>query len=199
MWDSGAPARDYCRRMPRISAPSLGEHREQVHRLVFDAFTELVTERGYDAVSMAQIAARAGIGRTAIYHHFPDKESVVVAIATHETSQYLQHLQDDLEDAAGPSDRLRTYIRHHLVAGNQFHLGPHLSGNLSAASIGQLRDHVADVEKVLTEILEEGRGTGEFAFDDLPATISLIHACLGPRDQAPEAVETFVLRAVGAS
>lgn len=61
--------------MPRISASSVEEHREQVHRRVFDAFADLMSEQSFDAITMAKLATAAGIGRTAIYHHFADKGS----------------------------------------------------------------------------------------------------------------------------
>ncbi|MGB0189494.1 MAG: TetR/AcrR family transcriptional regulator, partial [Nocardioides sp.] len=75
---------------------SLAEHRAQIHQRVFAAFADLLAERSFDAITMAQIAAGAEVGRTTIYHHFPDKESVVVAFATHETSRYLQRLEEVL-------------------------------------------------------------------------------------------------------
>ena len=63
--------------MPRINAENLPAHRQQVHERVFSAFAELMAERSYDSITMAQLAERAGLGRTAIYHHFHDKDAVV--------------------------------------------------------------------------------------------------------------------------
>lgn len=59
--------------MPKITGDSLSAHREQIRERVFAAFTELVAERGFEAITMAQLAERAGVGRTSIYHHFKDK------------------------------------------------------------------------------------------------------------------------------
>lgn len=39
----------------------------------------LFTERGYDAVTVAQVAAAAGTSHMTFFRHFPSKESVVVA------------------------------------------------------------------------------------------------------------------------
>ncbi|WP_278258984.1 TetR/AcrR family transcriptional regulator [Nocardioides convexus] len=61
---------------------------------------------------MAQIAARAEIGRTAIYHHFKDKEAVVVAFATEETQHYLADLRRDLDLVPDPVAKIRVYLRH---------------------------------------------------------------------------------------
>ena len=185
--------------MPRILGDSLGEHRVQLRRRVFDAFAELMGEGSFDAITMRGIAERAGIGRTAIYHHFPDKESVLVAFATHETEAYTTELRAALGDADDPVAQLRTYVRHHLAAGEKFHmgLGPALYAVLSPTARLEIRDHVIAVEQVLRDILERGRANGDFAYDDIDATLSLIHACLSPRHLPPAAIEEFVLRAVG--
>lgn len=185
--------------MPRISAASVEEHREQVYARVFEAFATLLSERSYDAITMAQLAASAGLGRTAIYHHFPDKEAVVVAFASHETDRYLDGLRADLDGVTAPAERLRVYVRHSLRAGQQFHmgLGAQLYGALSREAGLQIRDHVVAVEDVLRGILEAGTEDGSFAVGDVVATMSLIHACLGPRTLPATVVETFVLRGVG--
>lgn len=166
---------------------------------MFDAFADLMGESSFDALTMRGIAERAGIGRTAIYHHFPDKEAVLVGFATHETFAYTTELRAALGDSTDPVGQLRTYVQHHLAAGEKFHmgLGPALYAVLSPAARLEIRDHVVAVEAVLRDILERGREAKVFSFDDVDATLSLVHACLSPRHLAPAAIETFVLRAVG--
>lgn len=187
--------------MPRISAPSVEQHREQVHRRVFEAFNALLTEHSMDAITMAQLAAAAGIGRTAIYHHFADKEAVVVAFASYQTGRYIDELESALADVRDPAQRLALYIRHHLEAGQQFHIGSGgpFYGTLSHEAAVSIREHVVAVEEVLRAILSDGVAAGAFVVDDEAATISLIHACLAPRHLPSVAVERFVLRALGAN
>jgi AcrR family transcriptional regulator len=194
------PRRANLRPVPRISGDSLQEHREQLQRRVFTAFAELMAERSFDAVTMAAIAERADLGRTAIYHHFPDKESIVVAFASHETAEYVDRLHDALSGAAAPEERLRVYVRHHLAAGEQFHmgLGPQLYGFLGPDSRQAIREHVLAVEDVLRGIIDDGIADGSFTVDDVDGTMSLIHACLGPRHLPPTTVERFVVQAVSA-
>ena len=186
---------------PRISGESLQEHREQLQRRVFEAFAELMGERSFDAISMAAIAERAEVGRTAIYHHFPDKESVVVAFASHETEQYLDRLRENLTEARTPADQLRLYVRHQLAEGERFHmgLGPQLYGVLGPESRQAIREHVIAVEDVLRDILDAGIADGSFTVEDVDGTMSLIHAALNPRHLPPTTIESFVLRAVGAA
>lgn len=184
--------------MPRISADSVEQHREQVHRQVFDAFAALSQEQSVEAIRMSQLAERAGLGRTAIYHHFRDVESVVVAFATHETVRYLTTLRARLAETDQPSSQLRLYVQHHLGAGEQFHLGlgRNVYGLLSDDSRLAIREHVRAVETVLRDVLVAGVETGEFEIDDLDGTISLIHVCLTASQVAIETTSDFVLRAV---
>ena len=50
---------------------------------------------------MADLASEAGIGRTAIYNHFADKDAVVVAFASAETNRYLARLNGALQLSRG--------------------------------------------------------------------------------------------------
>lgn len=187
--------------MPRISGENLQQHRAQVQSRIFAAFAELMSERSFDAITMALIAERAGLGRTAIYHHFRDKEAVVVAFATHETEQYVAQLRTALQGRTDPVAQLETYVRHHLEAGEQFHmgLGPQLYGILPPSSRQAIREHVVAVEDVLREILRTGMDEGVFEIEDLDGTLSLVHACLSPRHLPAGTIERFVLGAVGAA
>jgi AcrR family transcriptional regulator len=186
--------------VPKISASSVEEHRELVQRRVFEAFATLMAEQSFDAITMAKLAAAAGIGRTAIYHHFVDKEAVVVAFASHETSRYIDGLRAELVDVDDPVERLAIYIRHQLDAGQQFHmgLGPQLYGVLPQDTMRAIREHVVAIEDVLREILADGTAAGQFVIEDDTATMSLIHACLAPRDLPLAVIQGFVLRALGA-
>lgn len=197
--------------MPKISAGSLAEHRARTRERVFAAFAALMDERGYNAISLADIAARAGIGRTALYNHFPDKEAVVLAFAMDETADYVARLEAALADVDDPTSALRTYIRTQLTLAQELHLGfgPELSAVLSPGARQEMRQHVRVVEDVLSRILTDGMAAGDFTPADLRTVLSLVHSCLQSRhvpttpgpdhDRAIATTEAFVLRALGAA
>ena len=101
-----------------------------------------------------------------------------------ETSRYIEGLRAELADVADPVERLTIYIRYQLDAGQQFHmgLGPQLYGALSQETMRAIREHVMAIEDVLREILNDGAKSGKFIIEDEAATMSLIHACLAPRE-----------------
>lgn len=184
--------------MPKIIGSSLQEHRAATRARVFEALTELLVDRAFDAITMADLAARADVGRSALYNHFKDKEAVVVAYATEETDRYLEQLVGLLAHGATPTARLETYVRHHVDTSAEFHLGmgPELRAMLSPESAMAMRDHVVAVEEVLRQILIDGIAAGEFADTDLAGTVSLIHATLAARHASADTTVGFVLAAV---
>jgi len=195
--------------MPKILGSSLAEHRERTRDALFSALSSLMSERGFDAISLADIAARAGIGRTAVYNHFPDKETLLLAFIEHETSAYVTHLRQALAEVSDPVEQLRVYVRQQLSLAPSYHFapGPDLKQVISRDAIARLRTHVAQVETLLRDILREAIRSGEIPEQDLDAVVPLVHSCLtgrpAPRDEAARATyvattESFVLRAVGA-
>ena len=53
---------------------------ERCRRVVLDAALRLFAQHGYGATSVRQIAEEAGVSVGAVYHHFPDKESMFRAL-----------------------------------------------------------------------------------------------------------------------
>lgn len=71
---------------------SAGGRRERKKRLTRDALSaaaiELFLERGFDAVSVAEIAAAAGVSKPTLFSYFASKEDLVLhRIADHEGEQ----------------------------------------------------------------------------------------------------------------
>lgn len=194
--------------MPKIIGGSLHEHREQTRLKLFAALSHLMAERGFDAITLADIAQSAGVGRTAVYNHFADKESMLLGFIMHETAGYVAALEADLADVENPTDQLGRFIRAQcrLKRDYRFAPGPDLRSVLSRGTQQRVREHVVMVESVLRRILAAGIESGEFPEQDLGTTVSLVNACLGnrtlpedgpARDEAIEATVAFVLRAVG--
>lgn len=194
--------------MPKIIAGSLTEHRGEVRRRLFSALAGLMEERGFDAITLADIAQRAGIGRTAVYNHVADKEELLIEYITDETQRYLDVLEAALADVPDPVERLRLYVRYQLRVKRSLHMPAGLRAAVSPQTQARLREHAEPVEAVLRRILTTGMATGAFARQPLEVAVPLVNACLGARaahghgtdpDVAASATEAFVLRAVGAT
>src|SRR5580658_3032940 len=52
---------------------------EQTRRHIFECALALFRENGFDATTMQQVAARAGVVKSAAYYYFPGKEAIIQA------------------------------------------------------------------------------------------------------------------------
>jgi AcrR family transcriptional regulator len=73
----------------------------------------LFLERGYAATSMREIAEKSGIAKATIYHHFPDKERILLALfeGTKEGQKAMLAAIRAQED---PVSRIETAVRENL-------------------------------------------------------------------------------------
>ncbi len=52
---------------------------------ILDTALHLFVERGFTATTMRQLAGEAGVGKATIYHHFEDKQAIMMALLEQET------------------------------------------------------------------------------------------------------------------
>jgi AcrR family transcriptional regulator len=68
---------------------------------ILDAATDLLPEKGYAALRMADVAARVGVSRQTVYNEFGNKATLVQAVALRATSEFLDGIRQrfDLADS----------------------------------------------------------------------------------------------------
>ena len=64
------------------------ERRAETQRRLCDAAIQLLTEVGYERLTIQQIAERAGVSKGAQAHHYPTKEDMLLAAFGHLMSQW---------------------------------------------------------------------------------------------------------------
>ncbi|MFC8720717.1 ScbR family autoregulator-binding transcription factor [Kitasatospora sp. NPDC057198] len=82
-------------------------------RAILEAAAEVFDLRGYDAAGTNEILARTGLTRGALYHHFPSKEAIALAVLdAHGTGltvpDHPSRLQSVIDLGFAFADRLRT-------------------------------------------------------------------------------------------
>ncbi|WP_318202730.1 TetR family transcriptional regulator [Streptomyces sp. SCL15-4] len=83
--------------------------KRRMYQDVSDTAVRLFLERGFDAVSVAEVAAAAGISKPTLFRYFPAKEDLVLhRIADHET--------EAARVVAGAADPVAA-LRRHFLAG----------------------------------------------------------------------------------
>ncbi|MBC9225729.1 TetR family transcriptional regulator [Aeromicrobium sp. 636] len=96
--------------MPKISAPTVGAHREAQRAALVRAATELLRESGLAGVSPRTVTERAGMARSSFYDYFPSKDDLVVAVAIVAFDRWNQEIDAALADVEPGLPRLRALV-----------------------------------------------------------------------------------------
>lgn len=159
--------------MPKLWNETIDAHRHAVREAILDAAAELIESGGLRAVTMSQLAERAGIGRATLYKYFPDAEAVLVAWHARQVDAHLHLLVEASHRPGTAAQRLAA------VAGAFAGLAAQRHGGELAALLHQSA-HVNHAEQHLTHTLEtlitEGAQAGDLR-DDVPA-VELAAYCL---------------------
>ena len=150
-------------------------------KAILDAATELFAEEGFEAVSVASIAAHAGVCKANVFHHFASKEALYLAVMRGASAEHADYAEQ-LHQAAGSSaDKVRKLIefelRHMLDNAPRTRLmlressnDEHLQARMLARAVFQ-RNFTAVVR-----LFEQGRDAGEFLQTIDPAAAAMLLA-----------------------
>jgi AcrR family transcriptional regulator len=77
---------------------------------IAEAALEAFASRGYDAISVGEIAIAAGVTRTVLYDHFPSKKALFLWLLERESSQLLDHVAARILAEGPRAERMRRAI-----------------------------------------------------------------------------------------
>jgi AcrR family transcriptional regulator len=105
--------------MPRISAPTVAEHRLRQRDALLHAATELLVNGGVKAVTPAAVGAAAGLARPSVYLYFPSGAAIIAAIIEDAFPRANDALAAALESAKSPAEQLDIYVEVSLRLAHQ--------------------------------------------------------------------------------
>lgn len=89
-------------------------HHGDLHDTLLREAGILLREQGVEGLSLRRLAERAGVSRTAPYHHFADKNALLCALAE-QGFRRLDTMMGEVElDPADPEPGLRRFVRAYL-------------------------------------------------------------------------------------
>ncbi|WP_029746838.1 TetR/AcrR family transcriptional regulator [Leucobacter chironomi] len=137
--------------MPRITANTVAEHRANQERLLLDVAHAILEETG-EIGSMRDVAERAGLARSSVYHYFESTEALLQALVEDIFPRWTIRITDAMDAEPEPSGRLVAYALENL---RLVHEGAHAVGSaLAALSPGEaLNEQAAGMHRAIQEPL----------------------------------------------
>ena len=160
--------------MPRITAPTVPEHRAAQERVLLDAAHALLRETG-EAPTMAQLAERAGLARSSVYEYFGSRHEVMAALVADLLPRWIERIRAAMHAAPSPAEAILAYACTNvaLVAD-----GSHAPGEaLAALAPGREADaraarmHVDIKEPLVATLTELGVESPESVADMVNALV----------------------------
>lgn len=145
------------------------ETRRDVRQALIDAAVHGFEKNGYEAMSVSEIVAAAGVTKGSFYHYFESKEDVLLLIHD-QFMDYEHQIMDEIEKAdLGPREALAKLIEEVSVSVERFR--PQITvffeqrRYLSEERFAQVRKRRGDFERRVVRIVERGMKEGVFRND----------------------------------
>jgi len=141
--------------------------KELVRDQLIDIAAKVFDSKGYAQTGIGDIAQEIGLGRSAVYHYFRNKEEILAAMVEAEALSPSHHLQELVDDTSlSVTHRLRQAIIDGIVrrlsSGSRFILFSRLEA--------QIPDHMSElynqsrrqIYEFYVNCISDGMATGEF-------------------------------------
>lgn len=145
------------------------DHRARQAEAIAATALSLITAHGAPALTMAAIAAAAGISRQTLYRYYRDVDAVLVGVAeliTHEHEQF----EAAVAQAGNPAAQLDLILRTVAAAAGHGDNAAALRAALPPDAREVLTDHEARLHQVLADVLTAGVEADLFRSDLAPST-----------------------------
>jgi AcrR family transcriptional regulator len=148
---------------------------------ILDAALTLSNEKGFAAMSLRDLSAKAGLSMGALYTYFSSKEELLQMIQR-QSAVVVQVLLDQIEGIEDPLSKLKRVIQSHLflseVMQPWFYFAYMETKNLAKQEHKKAIEAELATEKLLIDIMKEGRDKGVFKSVNMELTGAVIKAIL---------------------
>ncbi|MGY4313072.1 TetR/AcrR family transcriptional regulator [Bradyrhizobium sp. JR3.5] len=165
-------------------ARTIGSHGPTTLEAIRKAGVRLIFERGYEAMSLRQLAAEVGIQAGSLYNHISTKQDLLFDLVQEHINDLLRELDLALEGKADPVEQLRAFVAFHV----SYHMTRKREVFIANSELRSLDAKNYDVvvalrgayEQRLAQILTEGVSDGVFEVGDIQiATFAIIALLTG--------------------
>lgn len=132
--------------MPRISAPTVAEHRERITAAIIAAAREVLIDKGYAEMKLGEVAGKANVARTSIYDYFVNRDDVLLAVLEQDIPVWEKAVEASVTKASAPRERVAAYV--------EALIGIAADGGMELAAVLRQSDLSKFVIKSLTEMVK---------------------------------------------
>jgi AcrR family transcriptional regulator len=164
------------------SQPKPRYHHGDLRRALIDASLALISEEGFSALTLREVARRAGVTHAAPYRHFADKEALLAAVAEEGFRSMATQMRERMAQESGPAERLIAcgvaYVLFAVQHPSHFRVmfGPHFAHPMKHEGLGT---EGGNSFGLLVQSLTEGQQAGVLREGDTLALAlaawSLVH------------------------
>jgi AcrR family transcriptional regulator len=148
---------------------------------ILDAALTLSNEKGFASMSLRDLSTKAGLSMGALYTYFSSKEELLQMIQR-QSAVVVQVLLEQIEGIEDPLSKLKRVIQSHLflseVMQPWFYFAYMETKNLAKQEHKKAIEAELATEKLLIDIMKEGRDKGVFKAVNMELTGSVIKAML---------------------
>lgn len=142
--------------VPKISAPSIPEHRANQRQVLIDAARVILVAEGPAALTFGRVAAAGGLARSSVYEYFPDRTALIVAVVAEEFPKWDRAAREAMAAVDTPVEQVLAYARVQLdlVAAGEHRIAASVRGMpLTDAARRQFRELHAGLTAPLLDAL----------------------------------------------
>lgn len=145
--------------MPRISAPTVAEHRERQHDALLSAARDLLIREGAEAVTPARLGEATGLARNSVYTYFPSTGAVLAELVEDGFRRWAVAIDSALAGVVAPADRLERYVSSTLAqaAAGEHHVAVELAHvalpDACRVRVGELHGQLESTLRTIIESL----------------------------------------------
>jgi len=144
--------------MPKISAPTVAEHRHAQRRALLTAAEDIIRESGVDAVTPRAVGARTGLARSSVYEYFRSRDALLAALAAEAFGAWVAELQSVLAETPPGRARLHRYVEAtvHMAADGRHVLARQLQdAGIAPTSLDEIMRMHEDLTAPLRNVLAD--------------------------------------------
>ncbi|NBE53637.1 TetR/AcrR family transcriptional regulator [Streptomyces boluensis] len=144
-----------------------GTGRGTGRQAILDAARHEFGERGYAAASIRDIARRAGVSLSAMYHYYTGKQELLHALVNGSGQAYFDSCHKELESAGDdPGERLAALVRATVRYRAEYRLESNLTlaewRSMAEEQLEEFRRRQFDGTRMFKEVVEDGVDRGVF-------------------------------------